>query len=319
MPEYAELHASCHEINGAGHGHTWSTVWVNCDWSLPSSLGAAGANAATSAEKDGYGNWIRLPRTEAWSSYEILARHRGKEVCIALRRLSASPPGTHVALPQRRAAPCPTCSACQAEAERPKCRHGQLCVRMTVRKAGPNRGRPYWACGRSGRQQCSTFQWAKIEADDEAHDWFPPEHSPPGHTSGAATLSPLPAVASEPVAAPEVAPEVGDAKEARGGGFTQCVKPEVLVASAAPALSEATPAASKPPQPASQPASQPEWLEEPLLLLTLRRGMHGRVCLLPKGTDPPDGTHLLFRRADGGEAGGIRTHAIAALLACTTA
>ena len=47
------------------------------------------------------------------------------------------------------------------------------------------------------------------------------------------------------------------------------------------------------------PCSADEAAARGLVLLTLRRGMHGRCVLLPRGADEPTGVHLRFERADG--------------------
>ena len=38
MPEYAELHATCHQLNGGARGHAFVSVEVNLECSLPCSL-----------------------------------------------------------------------------------------------------------------------------------------------------------------------------------------------------------------------------------------------------------------------------------------
>ena len=78
MPEYAELHHSSHQINDAAYGHLFVRAEVNLDWTQASSLGLR--VEATEDQR-----CIPLPGTEALQSFEIISRHRGKEVCMALR------------------------------------------------------------------------------------------------------------------------------------------------------------------------------------------------------------------------------------------
>ena len=43
--------------------------------------------------------------------------------------------------------------------EPPTCKHGEPCKERTVRKAGPNHGRKFWACPRQGPTSCKFFSW----------------------------------------------------------------------------------------------------------------------------------------------------------------
>mmetsp|Transcript_57323 Transcript_57323/g.94785 ORF Transcript_57323/g.94785 Transcript_57323/m.94785 type:complete len:705 (+) Transcript_57323:310-2424(+) len=233
MPEYAELHSSCHQLNGAAQRHIFTHVYVNLDWSLPCSLanGPAPASSPT-IPSDGSSPWRLLQGTEGWAGYEMLARHRGKELCVALRPL---PPGGQLTGFDGHdgAIPCPTCQACQlSDDDPPCCRHGQPCTRKIVQRAGANHGRAYWACARPRRQQCSSFKWACLRSGECANDWFPSEDTPT---------------------------TVDTTAQAAGKAET--------------------------------------------MLLTLRRGMHGRIVVIGVGSDAPEGTHLLFTRADGAAIG----------------
>ena len=84
MPEYAELHATAEQISDAARGQRFVKAQVNTAWSLPQSL------PKTPDGKEVPGDTtITLPGTAAWlDGFEMTARHRGKEVCIALRPLA---------------------------------------------------------------------------------------------------------------------------------------------------------------------------------------------------------------------------------------
>lgn len=47
----------------------------------------------------------------------------------------------------------------RAPDEPPTCKHGEPCKERTVRKAGPNHGRRFWACPRQGPASCKFFSW----------------------------------------------------------------------------------------------------------------------------------------------------------------
>ncbi len=220
MPEYAELHQTAHQVMDAAHGHRFVRADVNTKWSLPCSLPAVDG-VMLPADKH-----CPLPGTQSWTDgFEICARHRGKEVCLALRPaklvadkvpLAAGPP----VLPW-----CPTCAAAANDSEGskpPLCPgHAQPCVRQTVRRSdSKNVGRRFWSCAcESARERCSFFAWASPSKQAKEADWFPP-------TAAAASANGV-------------------------------------------------------------------------LLLTIRRGMHGR-CVLLRATEPePQGAHLRFERSDG--------------------
>lgn len=46
-----------------------------------------------------------------------------------------------------------------ADAVMCKCSPPYPAVRLTVCKSGPNTGREFWSCSRSGGRQCSFFRW----------------------------------------------------------------------------------------------------------------------------------------------------------------
>ena len=258
MPEYAELHSTSHVINEAACGHKFVRCIVHLDWSLPSSFEQ---DVDTSAQH------VALPGTERWDGFELVSRHRGKECCLALRPVSPEQGSLALLAPR-----CPTCEAvARLEAPRaaPTCRHGEACVKLIVRKAGPNRGRLYWGCPHAGKRRCNTFAWAAsdegaeppAEGERRAGWWFPAE----------AGFDPVVRRA---------------ASDAEAGTAAASVAATAGVAQAeAQAEAEAE----------MEGAGRGD-----VLTLTLRRGMGGRVQLLRDvEAEEPHGTHLSFVRDDG--------------------
>ena len=224
MPEYAELHLTAHVVSDAARGHAFKRAEVDTTWSLPCSL--------PPLDKEGNLHPVEtrctLPGTRKWEhGFEICSRHRGKEVCLALRPLAKADTCQLSTAPTW----CPTCSAVadDGDGDRPPlCSgHHEPCVRQTVRREGAKHiGHKFWSCARDkARDRCSFFQWASAKAAD----WFP---------------------------------------------------------------------ASPPPSSLSAVESA-ECESDGMLLLTLRRGMHGRCVLLRSDEDVPKGAHLRFVRADG--------------------
>ena len=217
MPEYAELHLTAHLVQDAARGHGFTNADVNTAWSLPCSLPAADADGTLCAADAR----VMLAGTEAWKhGFELCARHRGKEVCLALRPLpeGATPPPDHREHSNRW---CPTCAAVADDGEGrrpPSCSgHSEPCVLQTVRRSAKNLGKRFWSCGRN-RGRCSFFRWASPGFRAKEMDWFPKQEAAVGCS---------------------------------------------------------------------------------VLLLTLRRGMHGRCVLLRAGEAEPRGVHLRFVRSDG--------------------
>ena len=177
MPEYAELHQTAHQVSDAAHGRRFVRAQVYTKWSLPCSLPAVDGDRLLPADER-----CTLPGTASGTDgFEMCARHRGKEVCLALRPTKPSadgrPPssgGSHLVLPW-----CPTCAAAAADGEGsvpPLCNgHGQPCVRQTVRRAdSKNLGRRFWSCAcESARERCPFFAWASPSKHAKEADWFP--------------------------------------------------------------------------------------------------------------------------------------------------
>lgn len=168
MPEYAELHGSAQQLNEWAAGHAFSAAEVNLEHTLPHSLGVE-VPAGTQL--------CALPGTAQWARFEMCARHRGKEVCVALRPMAAA------ATPPSSLPFCPTRAAVFGSTA-PLCQHGEPCEVRTSRKAGKNCGRRYWVCPRARHEQCSCFEWlaptkAECEADRAQRDWFPETSTSP--------------------------------------------------------------------------------------------------------------------------------------------
>jgi len=105
MPEYAELHHSAHQVAGWAAGFTFTRALTR--GLVPSKLGTVGVGDHDKAPLKS------LDATEDWESFEIFARHRGKEVGLVLAKLSAvcnSP--LEVQSPC-----CPTCDAIRRDTD----------------------------------------------------------------------------------------------------------------------------------------------------------------------------------------------------------
>lgn len=231
MPEYAELHQSCHVCLDASRGQRFSSATVDTRWSTRASLPPLSPHAADATMI------LPLPGTEEWTDgFEICARHRGKEICLALRQVtdhgdtptsSLGSGDAQCATPNPPHSWCPTCAAVADDGEGlnpPLCAsHDEACVLNTVRgERSRHLGRRYWSCARpTARERCASFHWASPSARSKALCFFPES--------------------------PDEAKEHG------------------------------------------------------IVLLTLRRGMHGRCVLLPPGesADEPNGVHLRLKRSDG--------------------
>ena len=221
MPEYAELHSTAHLCADAARGQTWTSVTVDTQWSLPCSI------AKQAAEIGDQSPMVTLPGTEGWGQgFEMCARHRGKEVCLALRPLdSAGSHTTPTTLPAPSHSWCPTCAAvaCDNEGQTPPlcAGHREACVVQTVRREDSKHlGRRFWSCAKdSRRERCCFFRWASPTHRSKALDFFPDADVDSGDSG--------------------------------------------------------------------------------LLLITMRRGMHGRCVLLRADEPPPLGVHLRFVRSDG--------------------
>ena len=284
MPEYAELHSTSHAVNEASCGHKFVRCTVHLDWSLPSSLEQ---DVDTSARR------VVLPGTEGWDGFELVSRHRGKECCLALRPVA---PGQAGRSDGGRALLAPSCPTCEAVARSgapkvaPTCRHGEACVKLTVRKAGPNRGRSYWGCPNEGRRRCNTFAWAtrdvgevalSAEGEERAGWWFP-------HEAGFDPVVRRAAIGKAAAVRPDEAETAASDAEA------------ATVATSVVARAEIVEAEAKTEAGAEAEAEADGAGRRDVLTLTLRRGMHGRVQLLrDEETEEPEGTHLSFVRDDG--------------------
>jgi len=105
MPEYAELHHSAHQVAGWAAGFTFTRALTL--GLVPSKLGTVGVGDHDKAPLKS------LDATKDWESFEIFARHRGKEVGLVLAKLSAicnSP--LEVQSPC-----CPTCDAIRRDTD----------------------------------------------------------------------------------------------------------------------------------------------------------------------------------------------------------
>lgn len=226
MPEYAELHATAHLCADAGRGFSFTSATIDTHWSLPCSLPQHTSNSPDGSRDEQHideGHVRLLPGTETWQNgFELCARHRGKEVCLALRKLNGD--GGALRAPPPPHSWCPTCAAVADDDEgsvAPLCAgHREACQVQTVRRPDSRHlGRRFWSCGRgSAKARCSYFRWASPSPSSKDADFFP-------------------------------AAEAAD--------------------------------------------------REGLLLVTLRRGMHGRCVLLRPGDVEPQGVHLRFVRNDG--------------------
>ena len=181
MPEYAELHSSAHQVAAASVGYTFTRVLTRGH--VPSKPGTVGVGDHSRCPLE------VLPTTADWRSFEIFARHRGKEVGLVLVERGVGVPVS------RRPFCCPTCIAVHQHKSggaggnnnklAPKCEHGESATLHQVKKNGANHGRhffscylPMWSKGKKGSSRalsrCSFFQWADnhaggafLSSDDE--------------------------------------------------------------------------------------------------------------------------------------------------------
>ena len=152
MPEYAELHASAHLITNAARGHWFRSALVAQD-KLLHTLSST---------------MTPLHGTEHWTTFRIAARHRGKEVTIAL----CSPE-----CPVPESMGCETCSAVQqaswGNGPFPRCqRHGAIMTKRKVQRFGTNHGRTFFCCSREKR--CG-FVWFEDWNHTCSKAWWPPQ------------------------------------------------------------------------------------------------------------------------------------------------
>jgi len=173
MPEYAELHQSSHKVAAASAGFTFTRAATR--GRVPPKAGTVGVGDHERAEMQ------VLPATADWGSFELFARHRGKEVGIVLVERADN---AHPVI--RRPAFCPTCISVHkhrsggenglpdsdgvgtpTDASAPKCHHGEHASLQQVKKAGANKGRyffscylPMWRSKKGALSRCPFFQWA---------------------------------------------------------------------------------------------------------------------------------------------------------------
>ena len=207
MPEYAELHQSAHKVAAASAGYTFTRAATR--GRVPPRAGTVGVGDHEKAEMEG------LTSTADWGSFELFARHRGKEVGIVLvERADAAQPAS------RRAACCPTCISVHKhksggesspgsygageDLSAPKCHHGEFASLQQVKKAAANQGRhffscyiPMWRSKKGALSRCPFFQWADQHVggallsseDDRSHvDAFFQEREHTGELDVAAPL-----------------------------------------------------------------------------------------------------------------------------------
>lgn len=189
-PEYAELHASCHQLERWSRGFLFTRIDVgnvqanaapntilseafgddNESKALESltptlaSSGAAQRLLKVLAKKRRRSEPLQLTRlagTEALGErFAVFPRHRGKEVAVALSSDVNDARWW-----------CPTCAAVWRVSivdGRPKCGdHGEA---MRVCKARAT-GRDYWCCSLSGARSCRSFLWVDETPAASGADW----------------------------------------------------------------------------------------------------------------------------------------------------
>jgi hypothetical protein len=114
MPEYASLHRSAHQINEHSAGKFFSRALVNLDMDQSCPRQQAQEVPPELQLQLLPSRWAELDGVEDWKSFGIVARSRGKEVCVLLCKDTPSPSR----------GVCPTCRCIAPE-------QTLVCVRIT--------------------------------------------------------------------------------------------------------------------------------------------------------------------------------------------